>query len=99
MARLSHYITKEGLTEMSSSFPLLSHSDNMPRSTRPSSSSHPARTPIGNLPEGVEYNIFGFRSAPNSSHPYPSAEDWYRCSDTDVPNEMFEDLGNVIVKL
>ena len=97
MAWLSHYITKEGLAETSSSFPLQSYLDNMPRSTCPPSSHRPARTSTGNLPEGVEFNIFGFLLAHNLSHPYPSAENWYRWSDTDVPDDPFEDLGNVIV--
>ena len=78
--------------------------DNMPaqRSSQhisSSSSSRPARTSTGNLGEGIEYNIHCFQSARNSERPYPSASNWYRRSNTDVPDDSFEDLGNVVVKL
>ena len=69
----------------------------MPRASSSSSSSHPARTSSGLLPEGVEYNIFNFQLARNLSCPYPNREAGYCRSDTDVPDDSFEDLGNVVV--
>ena len=59
----------------------------------------PARTSTGNLPEGVEFNIHNHSLACNSGQPYLSANDWYQRSNTDVPNDLFEDLGNVFAKL
>ena len=59
----------------------------------------PARTSTGNLPEGVEFNIHNHSLACNSGQPYPSVGDWYRHSNTDVPDDSFEDLGNVFAKL
>ena len=59
----------------------------------------PARTSTGNLPEGVEFNIHNHSLARNSGQPYPLANDWYRQSNTDVPDDSFEDLGNVFAKL
>ena len=83
--------------------PILVPSDNTPAqhlSQRLSSSSfRPARTSPDNLGEGIEYNIHRFQSACNSEPPYPFASDWYRRLNTDVPDDFFEDLGNVIVKL
>ena len=66
-------------------------------STSSSSSRRPTRTSSGLLPEGVEYNIFNFQSARNLSRPYLNRETWYRSSDTDVPDDSFEDLGNVVI--
>ena len=59
----------------------------------------PARTSTGNLPEGVEFNIHDHSHTHNSRQPYPSANNWYRWSNTDVPDDSFEDLGNVFAKL
>ena len=59
----------------------------------------PARTSTGNLPEGVEFNIHNHTLTHNSGQPYPSANDWYQRSNTDVPDDSFEDLGNVFAKL
>ena len=91
--RLVVYITEGVRGFESSSFPL-SVIQTMPRA---SSSRRPTRVSSGLLSEGVEYNIFNFQSAHNSSRPYLNRETWYRCSDTDVPDDSFEDLGNVVV--
>ena len=67
---------------------------------RSSNGTHrPARTSTGNLPEGVEFNIHNHALARNSGQPYPSANDLYWRSNTDVPDDSFEDLGNVFTKL
>ena len=69
----------------------------MPRASSSSSSSRLARNSSGLHPEGVEYNIFNFQLARNLSRPYPNRETWYRRSDTDVPDDSFEDLGDVVI--
>jgi hypothetical protein len=65
----------------------------------PRCSTRAARTVTGGLPAGVEYNIHNHTSARNSSRPYPTSQEWYRRSDTDSPDDSFEDLGNVFAKL
>ena len=59
----------------------------------------PARTSTGNLPKGVEFNIHNHSLVRNSRQPYLSANDWYWRSNTDVPDDLFKDLGNVFAKL
>ena len=66
---------------------------------RSSNTCRPTRTSTGNLPEGVEFNIHNHSLARNSGQPYPSANDWYWRSNTDVPDDLFKDLGNVFAKL
>ena len=71
----------------------------MPAQRSSNSTRRPARTSTGNLPEGVEFNIHNHSLACNSRQPYLSVGDWYRRSNTDVPDNSFEDLGNVFTKL
>ena len=71
----------------------------MPARRSSNGTRRPARTSTGNLPEGVEFNIHNHSLARNSGQPYPSANDWYRRSNTDVPDDSFEDLSNVFAKL
>ena len=71
----------------------------MPAHRSSTGTCRPARTSTGNLPEGVEFNIHNHSLAHNSRQPYPSANDWYQQSNTDVPDDSFEDLGNVFAKL
>ena len=71
----------------------------MPARRSSNNTHHPARTSTGNLPEGVEFNIHNHSLAPNSRQLYLSANDWYRRSNTDVPDDSFKDLGNVFAKL
>ena len=70
----------------------------MPARRSSNNTRRPARTPTGNLPEGVEFNIHNHSLARNSGQPYPLANDWYWWSNTDVPDDSFEDLGNVFAK-
>ena len=71
----------------------------MPANRSSHGTRRPARTSTGNLPEGVEFNIHNHSLARNSGQPYPSANDWYRRLNTDVPDYSFKDLGNVFAKL
>ena len=71
----------------------------MPAHRSSNGTRRPARTSTGNLPEGVEFNIHHHTLARNSGQPYPSANDWYRWSNTDTPDDSFEDFSNVFAKL
>ena len=71
----------------------------MPACRSSTGTCRPARTSTGNLPEGVEFNIHNHSLSRSSGQPYPSANNWYWRSNTNVPDDSFENLGNVFTKL